>query len=223
MDAAQSHVLIAAPHALARTSLRHLIESEPDLVVVGEAGNCADVLEQVRTRRPDVLLLDSELPGGSLHGLLREVRVSGLPVRTLVLSAGSNREAIVSAVRSGAQGVVSKDASAESLFGALRAVAADRMWLSHEAMSDVLDTRRASNGHAESVASRVRASLTRRQTEALAEIAAGESNRQIARKLGVTEQSVKNLLSQVYDKVGVSSRLELAVYALHHDLTGLPK
>jgi DNA-binding NarL/FixJ family response regulator len=223
-DLPEASVLIAAPHALDRAGLRGLIDDEPGLLVCGEVGDCSDVAEQVAGLRPNVLLLDVGLPGGTLSAVLHQVHATGVPVKVLVLGGLADRARMVAALRAGAHGAVCKDTAYDSLFRAIRAVVADRPWVSLQAVSDLLnDLREAAVDRRLSPASRLRASLTPRELQAIAEVAGGATNREIARTLGVTEQTVKNLLTHIYDKVGVSSRVELAIYALHHGLGQPPE
>jgi two-component system, NarL family, nitrate/nitrite response regulator NarL len=212
-------IVIADDHPIFRDGLRRLLAVEPDFVVVGEGADGHEAVERVRALRPDVLLLDLAMPGGGGLDTLRELAEGASDVRTVLLTASIDREDALEAVRLGARGVVLKTAATPLLYKCIRAVVAGEYWIGHERVHDLVASLReftASRSGGRPPAS----TLTRRETQVALAVLDGASNKEIAEKLGLGEQTVKNHLSSIFDKLGVSSRLELALYAVHHRLAG---
>ncbi len=218
-------ILIADSQPLFRTGLRRALEAEADLGVVGETGDGDEAVELARSLGPDLLLLDPEMP--RTDGLEALERLNGLDktLSTILLTASLDHARLVEAVRLGVRGVVSKDASSELLLKAIRSVLAGQYWLGREEVADVVRTllrtspdlngrngRKGRNGRTPA------APLTPREREVVSSVLQGLSNREIATRLSVSEDTVKHHLTNIYDKLGLSSRVELVVYALSHGL-----
>jgi two-component system, NarL family, nitrate/nitrite response regulator NarL len=211
-------VLIADDHPIFRAGLRSILEAEPGFTVVGEAADGDQAVRLARTLQPDVLLLDLAMPGVSGMDALAELGSAPTPVRTLLLTAAIEKPEIVKALQLGAAGVVLKSAATELLFKSIRSVMAGQHWIGREAVSDLVHALRAQMGSAPEKPARERFGLTRREVEITSAVVAGLSNREIARKLTLSEDTVKHHLTNIFDKMGASNRLELALFAVHHRL-----
>ena len=210
-------IVIADDHPIFRDGLRRLLAVEPDFEVVGEAADGREAVERVQALRPDVLLLDLAMPGAGGLEALRELARGTAQVRTVMLTASIDREDALEAVRLGARGIVLKAAATPLLYKCIRAVVAGEYWIGHERVQDLVASLRAFTD-SQSGGRRPAATLTRREVQVAMAVLEGASNREIAQKLGLGEQTVKNHLSNIFDKLGVSSRLELALFAVHHRL-----
>jgi DNA-binding NarL/FixJ family response regulator len=206
-------IVIADDHPIFRAGLRRLLESEPGLDVVGEASDTAEAIRVARERRPDVLLLDLLMPGGGGLAVLRDLSTSGDAVRVIVLTAAIDRTEQLSAVQLGACGIVTKESATTVLLDCIRAVMAGDLWVDRDAVRDMAAALQLHPARRRAVTG-----LTRRELEIVAAIVDGASNKEIAERTGLREQTVKNHLQRIYDKLGVSTRLELASYAVHHRL-----
>jgi DNA-binding NarL/FixJ family response regulator len=213
-------ILIADAQPLFRAGLRRALEAEPDLGVVGETGDGDEAVKLAQSLSPDLLLLDPQMPRSD--GLEALGRLNGLEEKlsTILLTAELDRDRLVEAVRLGVRGVVSKDASRELLLKAVRSVLAGQYWLGREEVADVVRSLlrtspdlNGRNGRTPTLP------LTPREREVVSAVVQGLSNREIAGRLSVSEDTVKHHLTNIYDKLGLSSRVELVVYALSHGLT----
>ncbi|MEV4058874.1 response regulator transcription factor [Nonomuraea dietziae] len=197
-------VLIADDHPVVRQGLRTFLDLQDDITVVGEAGDGAEAVALVEKLRPDVLLLDLKMP--VLDGLGALERLNGGPTRVLVLTSVSDRSDVGPAMRAGAAGFLYKDVDPNALVQAVRAVHGGQVLLAQEAVSAML------------TAEAPPVPLTDREREVLRLIAAGRSNKEIARDLSVAEKTVKTHVSNVLMKLGVQDRTQAALYAVRHGL-----
>jgi DNA-binding NarL/FixJ family response regulator len=194
-------ILIADDHTIFRTGVRSLLSAEPDFTVVGEAGSAAEAVQMCRSLRPDILLLDVAMPGASGVEALGDLAAAACPVRTILLTAGIEDTEIVEALRLGAAGVVLKASPPEVLVKSIRSVmAGEILGLSVE----------------KAPPSPARFGLTPRQLEITSAVVSGFSNKEIAKRFALSEDTVKHHLTNIFDKVGASNRLELALFAVHH-------
>jgi two-component system, NarL family, nitrate/nitrite response regulator NarL len=217
-----ARILIADDHAIFRAGLRKLLESEQGFEVVGEAADGAETARLVCQRTPDVLLLDLAMPRGSGLEVLRELAGSESPVHTILLTAAIEKKQILEALQLGARGVVLKEAATELLFRCIRAVMSGQYWVGRESVSDLVKTLRELVAGPGEEARQRKFRLTRRELNIIAVIVAGYTNKDIAEKFSISEQTVKHHLSNIFDKLGVSTRLELALFAVNHQLVGPP-
>jgi DNA-binding NarL/FixJ family response regulator len=207
-------IVTADDHPIFRDGLRRLLDAEPYFEVVGEAGSGTEALQRVSDLSPDVLLLDLAMPDGSGLDVLRALdRGSG--VRPILLTAAAEKRDMVEALQLGARGLVLKHSATALLHKCIRAVVAGEYWFGHDRLPDLIDAlRQLRDVPVQPPAQR----LTRREIQVVAAVVSGATNRDISTELGLSEQTVKNHLSNIFDKVGVSNRLELALYAIHHKL-----
>ena len=206
-------VVLVDDHELLRTGVSRVIDRAPDIELLGEAGTGNDGLETVRAERPDVVLLDVNLPDRDGISVCRAI-LSELPDTHIVMLTGMTDEAtLLAAVNAGAVGFVLKTAPADSILDAVRRVVVGEPALPPELMGALLDRVRSGvdlNPFWE---------MTPAEMKILRLVAAGLTNREIARRLGVGEQTVKNHVSAVLTKLGVTSRTQATLFYLSHPYT----
>lgn len=207
-------IALADDHPIFREGLRKLISAHPQFEVVAEAANGADALDRVRELRPDILLLDVQMPSRGGLDTLAQLAAERLPTKVILLTAAIDRADIVRAVHLGARGVVMKDSASALLYKCIERVVAGEYWLNRETVSDLIGALQTSQVAQPAPADR----LTKRERQIVAAVARGASNKDIAAQLAMSDQTVKNHLSNIFDKLGVSSRLELALYAVENAL-----
>ena len=208
-------ILIADDHAMFREALRSVLEREQDFRVVGEAANGTEAIEQVGKLKPDVLLLDLAMP--HLPGMEALRRLSkDLPnVRTFILDDATEKRQIIEALTLGARGIVPKDTSTQLLFKSIRAVASGEIWVGHRSICDLIDFLQGSAAPEREPATSNGHHLTPRQINIVTSIVDGYTNKEIADRFSISEQTVKHHLTSIFEKLGVSNRLELALLAMH--------
>jgi DNA-binding NarL/FixJ family response regulator len=195
-------VAVADDHPVVRDGLVAMLETQADFTIVGQAGTGSEALALVRASRPDVLLLDLEMPGLEGVGVLRGLHGAGLTTRVIIFTVFDTDERIIAAVEAGAAGYLLKGAPREEVFAAVRAVAAGRSLLAPVAASAVLRRVRGE------VAGPGRASLTPREQAVLEQLARGLGNKQIAAALGISERTVKFHVSSLFTKLGATNRTD---------------
>jgi two-component system, NarL family, nitrate/nitrite response regulator NarL len=210
-------VVIADDHPIFRDGLRRLLGAEPGFEVIGEAGDGHEAVAKAATLRPDVLLLDLAMPRANGLQALQDLLDLRLPVRSVLLTAAIDSAETVKALRLGARGVILKEAATQLLFKCLHSVMNGEYWVGHERVQDIVEQlRRAEDDANRELTPAGR--LTRRELQIVAAIVEGSGNKDIGQQFGLSQQTVKNHLSHIFDKLGVSNRLELALYAVHHKL-----
>ena len=218
-------VVLSDDECLFRASLRQLLAVPAPVIkdvygvdvgagfdVVGEAGSGVETVSVVRSVQPDLLLLDLSMPRMSGLEALRELGESREPVRTILLAGTIDRTQLLTALHLGVRGLLLKDVTTEVLFEAIVCVMAGRYWLGQTLVSDLVETVRPLI-EPSTVAPKPLYALTPRERQVLGMVAAGYSNKEIARQCAISEQTIKHHLTRMFDKVGVANRLELAMVA----------
>jgi two-component system, NarL family, nitrate/nitrite response regulator NarL len=211
----QIRVLLADDHAIFRDGLRKLLGADEDIVIVGEAQNGAECIKMLAKLKPDILLLDLRMPDKDGLAVLEEVNFDTISTRVVVLTAAEDDRDVVRAMRLGARGVVLKQSATDLLVKGIHRVFAGEIWLDNRMTSEVM---KAFSKSSESGPRREKPLLSDREKEIVQLVAQGFRNKEIGEKLFISEQTVKNHLHNIFDKLGVSDRLELALYAIYHRL-----
>jgi DNA-binding NarL/FixJ family response regulator len=211
---------IVDDHPIVREGLRKLLELEDDMEVVGEADNGRTALELVEDVQPDVILLDLKMPGMDGLAALQTLQHAGQPTRVVVLTASEDKSEWVQAMKLGCSGIVIKQTQPDLIVKSIRKVHSGEIWLDSNTTAAVMrqfaspQEAAAANGKG----GRERSPLSTREREIVALVAQGYKNKEMAEKMFISEQTVKNHLHNIFDKLGVSDRLELALYAIHKGL-----
>lgn len=200
-------VCLVDDHPTFRAGLRALLEAS-GIEVAGEASNGADALDCAREQQPDVVLMDLSMPEVDGVAATRQIRRELPEIPVVVLTSFSDRARIFDALDAGAIGYLLKDADPDELIRGIQAAAAGQSPLDPRAAREVLATRQAPGGGE---------SLSPREAEILRLVADGHANKVVALRLGISEKTVKNHLSAVFQKLGVSDRTQAALWARRHE------
>jgi DNA-binding NarL/FixJ family response regulator len=212
-------VCIIEDHAVVRAGLKMLLTSQPDIAVVGEALDRKSALEVAQRERPDLFLVDVKLGRESAVDFLDELLTS-CPARAILLTGSTTDEQIHRAIRAGVTGLVFKEEAPETLIRAIRKVHSGEAWLSRAVMTSALSKLRNSRDNprqSDAEAAKIR-SLTAREREIVGLIGRGLNRKKVAEKLFVSEATVRNHLSSIFAKLGVSNQFELVFFAQRHGL-----
>jgi len=215
-----TRILIADDHPIFRDGLRRLLETEPDLKVIGEACDGAEAVKLAKQLKPDILLLDLAMPRHPGLEALREMSSASNQnaVRVILLTAGAEKNQIVEALQLGARGVVLKDSATQLLLKAIHTVMAGEYWVGRESVSNLVQYLRTLVQSSGEEARQKKFGLTPRELEIVSAVVAGYSNKETAEYFKISEDTVKHHLSNIFDKLGVSTRLELALFAVNQSL-----
>jgi len=214
-------IVVADDHPVVRFGVRNMLHSEEGFQVVGEAEDGDDAITQALELEPDILLLDLLMP--RLPGLeaMRAIMDKSPRVKIVLLTGTISQQQIIEALQIGARGIILKDSVADDLAEALRAVLSGDYWIGGERVANLLQALQQLTEQAAAVPERKTYGLTPRELEVVSSIVEGCSNRDIAKQYTISEETVKRHLSNVFDKTGVSTRLELALFAISHKLVDL--
>lgn len=202
-----TNVILADDHPVVRAGIRNLLEQAPDIVVIGEASDGKEALRMVEELKPDVLLLDMEMPGISGAEVAHELMASGSTVHILALSAHDDKEYIQELLANGASGYLVKEEVPNAIIEAVRGVSrGERGWLSRRIAAQMSAWMQ--EGEQD------RKGLTTREVEVLQAVVAGKTNQEIGLALGISEKTVEKHLEGVFSKLQVASRVEAAVRAV---------
>jgi DNA-binding NarL/FixJ family response regulator len=209
-------ILMADDHPIFRDGLRKLLTSDDNITIVGEASNGQEAIQLLTKLKPDILLLDLRMPDKDGIQVLEEVNFETLQTRVIILTATEDDRDVIRAMRMGARGVVLKQSATDLLVKSIHKVYAGEIWLDQRMTSEVM---KAFAKSSEAGPRREKPLLSDREKEIVQLVAQGFRNKEIGEKLFISEQTVKNHLHNIFDKLGVSDRLELALYAIHHRIT----
>jgi two-component system, NarL family, nitrate/nitrite response regulator NarL len=209
-------VVIADDHKILRAGVSQLLSGERDFEVVGEAGDGAEAVALVQQLQPDILLLDLAMPRMNGLDAIRELTAS-CQCRIILLTAAIDKRQILEALQLGAWGVLLKQTAITLLFKCIRAVMNDEYWVDRASVADLVQAFRQSQQQAP-VPARRNYNLTPREMQVIARVVAGCPNKEIAQQFSISENTVKHHLSNIFDTLGVSNRVELALFATNHHL-----
>ena len=209
-DRKSIRLMITDDHEVVREGLRNILALQPDFQIVAEACNSEQTLKKVAEVLPDVLVLDVWIPDRSGIDILPEISRLSPETRVLFLTAYIERKQVVDCLKAGLRGVVLKDSGSEILVRSIRRVAEGEYWVDRSTLADWGKQSHSQRSGADS--------LTDRERQVISEVVGGSSNKEIATALMITEDTVKRHLTHIFDKIGVSSRLELALYAVENHI-----
>lgn len=208
-------IMIVSEHPIFREGLRRLIETRPAFVIVPESGGTEAAAVSVREAAPDILLLGLTARNAAALDVLRDLAGSGLSIRVIILTDAVGSPEVRRAIQLGARGVVPKDSPPDLLFKSLETVLEGRLWIGSAEVSEADQALR----QLEAARRRAKAfGLTQRELEVVRAVVEGRSNREIAEQSSISENTVKSHLTHIFNKLGASNRVELAVFAAHHRL-----
>ncbi len=218
-------IVVADDHPIFRDGLCKLLALEEDFEVVAQASDGRQVLDILQQYQPDILLLDLKMPGLDGLATLQRLQVAKNKTRVIVLTASDDKNEFVQAMKLGTSGIVLKQTATELLIKSIRKVHAGEIWLDSHTTAAVI-RQFVANDEPPAMApppqaatrDRERSPLSQREREIVALVAQGFKNKEMAEKMFISEQTVKNHLHNIFDKLGVSDRLELALYAIHNNL-----
>ena len=218
-------IVVADDHPIFRDGLCKLLALEEDFEVVAQAQDGRQVLDVLQQFEPDILLLDLKMPGLDGLATLQRLQITRNKTRVIVLTASDDKNEFVQAMKLGTSGIALKQTATELLIKSIRKVHAGEIWLDSHTTAAVI-RQFVANDEAPAPApisaaaprERERSPLSQREREIVALVARGFKNKEMAEKMFISEQTVKNHLHNIFDKLGVSDRLELALYAIHNNL-----
>jgi DNA-binding NarL/FixJ family response regulator len=214
-------VLVVDDQSLFRDGLSNLLSSQPDLDVTESAENAALAVEQIRKLRSDIVLLGWSPSSPNGQKIFSAVQEGKFATRVIMLTGEDAKEDFVEAVKQGCCGIIPKQTSTELLLKSIRKVHAGEFWLDRVTTGEVirrLAKKNTTNGSSRLGIRDQGAALSQREREIVVLVAQGFKNKEMAERMFISEQTVKNHLHNIFDKLGVSDRLELALYAIHHNL-----
>jgi DNA-binding NarL/FixJ family response regulator len=211
-------IVVVDDHSIVREGLRLILSVDPTMQVVGQAADGQEALDTVHKVNPDILLLDVDMP--RMNGLeaLKTLSEGDSDVKCVLLTASIENKQIVEALQLGARGVIRKETPAKVLLQCIRSVYDGQYWLGQNAFSDLVKGLR-SVGPSSSTEN-AKFGLTARELKVISAVLEGDTNKAVAERLSISEQTVKNHLTNIFNKLGVSSRLELVLFATKHNLGG---
>jgi len=214
-------IVLADDHPIVRDGLKKLLVLEEDIAVVGEASDGREVLDVIEQTHPDVVILDLRMPNMDGLAALDAIQKIVPKPRVIILTASEDKNEFVQAMKLGCSGIVLKQTAPELIVKSIRKVHSGEIWLDSHTTAAVMRQFAAPGemlGTHPAARNRERSPLSQREREIVNLVAQGYKNREMAEKMFISEQTVKNHLHNIFDKLGVSDRLELALYAIHKGL-----
>jgi DNA-binding NarL/FixJ family response regulator len=219
-------IVVADDHPIFRDGLCRLLALEEDFVIVAQAHDGKEVLQVLQEYEPDILLLDLKMPNLDGLGTLQRLQAARNRTKVIVLTASEDKNEFVQAVKFGTSGIVLKQTATELLIKSIRKVHAGEIWLDSNTTAAVMRQFASveepppppAPAPWERERDRDRSPLSQREREIVSLVAQGFKNKEMAEKMFISEQTVKNHLHNIFDKLGVSDRLELALYAIHNNI-----
>lgn len=208
-------IVLADDHAIVLDGLEQLFRLEPEFEVVARSTTAETAVKAVQEHRPDILVLDLVMPGHDGIWVLRELSELNLPTRTVLLTAHVEENRLVEAIRLGVWGVVLKEMAPRMLMECVRKVHAGEKWLEQQSVARAMERMQ----KRESEIDRLTRLLTPRELEIVRLASEGLRNKEIGERLSITEGTVKIHLHNIYEKLGVTGRSQLILYATRHGLT----
>lgn len=209
-------VLIADDHSMVRQGLKQILELENDLIVIAQASNGEEAIKLAREQKPDVILMDINMPGTNGLQAIKELKQDKHPSKIIVLTIHEDRQYLFKTIQMGAEGYVLKDAEPSVLIDAIRSVYSGESYIQSNMTKELVKefnriTLREKDKNDES-------NLTSREIEVLELIAEGMINKEIAKQLYISEKTVKNHVSNIFRKLNVADRTQAAIYAFKHNI-----
>lgn len=207
-------VIIVDDHALMREGLKKILELDDDIDVIGQAGDGEEALEKIKEHKPDVVLLDINMPKVSGIEVLRRAKDLGIESKIIMLTIHDDREYLQETIKIGANGYVLKDSDADSLIKAIKDVAKGKTYVQPSIATLLVEEIKEEE---DEVTVKIN-SLTKREYEVLTVIAEGLNNREIAERLFISEKTVKNHVSNIFRKLEVNDRIQAAIFAFKNNI-----
>jgi two-component system, NarL family, nitrate/nitrite response regulator NarL len=215
----RTRIVIADVHPVFRHGLRRLLESEPDFRVTGETSDSSEVVRLARQLKPDLVVLGLPLGGRAGLDVLRDLVGASSAVRVVLVTPVIEKSLVVEALQLGAHGVVQKESSPGVLLESIRTVIDGQYWVAREGLPCIVEALRELVPRQNGNGSPKDYGLTPRELALITRVVAGLSNKDVGREFAISERTVKHHLTNIYEKLGISNRLELAVFALNHHLS----
>lgn len=217
-SSATIEIVIADNYAILREGVRKLLECESGMRVVGEAADGEETVRVVSSLKPQILLLDLAMSKKTGIEALRDISRLGLPTRTIILTAAIEKEQVVEVLQLGARGIVMKHSGTHVLLDSIRSVASGKHWVDQESVPHLIQAVRGMEPPIRASAVKQDLGLTPREMQIIALIVAGYTNKDLARELKISQNTSKHHLTNIFNKLGVSNRLELVLYAIDNRL-----
>ena len=214
-------IVLADDHQMFRDALRRLLDAEPDLVVVGEAGDGEEAVVLTMQYEPDILLLDVAMPNANGMEVLEHIAAASKTTRIIMVTGAVEEHELRQALHLGARGFVLKESGAMQLLDSIRVVHSGEYFVGRECMADLVSavrSRGVAGGARVSRSVKPDFGLTLRERQIVSAVVNAYQNKEIAEKFAISEKTVKHHLTNIFNKIGVSNRLELALFAVHHHL-----